>query len=158
MRDRILGPPDKKLIILTGQVNAICGFSPVTCQRYDIHASSGHNTKESTGTPRRKGRTDVAESSSSATKGGSGSGRGIVSYGALRCESVTDENSPSSASREGHMITIALSPITRPKPLQEKKKARPAARSKVNPSSENKSPDLSATAAEGEGEEGSRKQ
>jgi hypothetical protein len=43
---------------------------------------------------------------------------GIVSYGALRCDSVTDAYSPSSASREGHMITIALSPMMYPKPLR----------------------------------------
>jgi hypothetical protein len=50
-------------------------------------------------------------SSSVATNGGSGSGVGIVSYGALRCESVTDELEPfaSASSREGHIITIALS-------------------------------------------------
>jgi hypothetical protein len=54
--------------------------------------------------------------------GGSGSSVGIVSYGAFRCESVTDAEEPS-ASRVlvGHIMTIALSRMRRPKPLQKQK-------------------------------------
>ena len=51
-----------------------------------------------------------------ATNGGFGSGFGMVSYGALRCESVAS-NRPSS-SREGHTITMGLSAMLRPKPLR----------------------------------------
>jgi len=66
----------------------------------------------------------VLELSREAINGGFGSGVGIVSYGALRCESVTgDVYEPLSASCEGHMITIALSPMKRPNPLRNRSEA-----------------------------------
>jgi hypothetical protein len=49
----------------------------------------------------------------------------MVSYGALRCESVTGDVYEPSSACEGHMITIALSPMNRPNPLRNRNRNRP---------------------------------
>lgn len=85
--------------------------------------------------------------------GGSGSGSGIVSYGALRCDSVTDayESSSASASRDGHITTIALSPMIRPNPLRKKTPGESGhAKSRVNALMISHPSDHSSSSASGE--------
>jgi len=73
---------------------------------------------ESIGTSQVKERTDVAKTRAWRRMADLGRAEASSRTAALRCDSVTDENSPSSASREGHMITIALSPMVYPKPCR----------------------------------------